>query len=235
MSVASHLGIRIEDYDRQIATFIPDYVEMLDVAAGVAALSLDRRRPTRLVDLGVGSGALAGRCLKRAPRAMAVGVDLDESILTLATRRLGPQLITVVGDITKVPWPAADAVTASFSLHHLRTRGAKARVYERCRRALRPGARLVIVDRYLSADAALDEADHRAWLTHVARAYSRSRATRFLRAWAKEDFYLPLDVDLALMRAARLRPSVVWRRNGFAVVSAVASARARVTASARDR
>lgn len=225
MSVASHLGIRIEDYDRQIATFIPRYAEMLDVAAGVAAIGLNRRKPTRLVDLGVGSGALAGRCLILAPRARAVGVDLDESILALATRRLGARLITVVGDIAKVPLPAADAVTASFSLHHLRTRREKTRVYERCRRALRPGGRLVIVDRYLSDDTALDAADHAAWLSHLARTYSRARAAGFLRAWAKEDVYLPLDVDLSLMRAAGLEPAIVWRRDGFAVVSAVAGRR----------
>lgn len=51
MSVASHLGIRIGDYDPTIATFIPDYAEMLDVAARVAALSLNRLRPTRLVSV----------------------------------------------------------------------------------------------------------------------------------------------------------------------------------------
>jgi SAM-dependent methyltransferase len=196
---------------------------MLDVAAAVAAIGLNRRRPTRLVDLGVGSGALAGRCLRLAPRARAVGVDLDEGILALATRRLGARLVTVVGDIAKAPMPPADAVTASFSLHHLRTRGAKAKVYERCRRALRPGGRLVIVNRYLSGDAALDAADHSAWLSHLAGTYARPRAAGFLRAWAKEDFYLPLDVDLSLLRASGLRPSVVWRREGFAVVSAVAT------------
>jgi SAM-dependent methyltransferase len=225
MGVASHLGIRIEDYDRTIATFIPDYAEMLDVAARVAALSLSRRRPTRLLDLGVGSGALAGRCLTRATRARAVGVDLDERILALATRRLGTRLVALVGNLAHVPLPPADAITASFSLHHLRTRRAKQQVYARCRDALRPGARLVVVDRYLSGDATLDAADRTAWRDHLARAYSRPRAEAVLRAWAQEDVYLTLDVEVALMRMAGLTPAVVWRRNGFAVLAARRSPR----------
>jgi hypothetical protein len=33
MSVASHLGINLAEYDRKIQSFIPDYKTMLDVAA----------------------------------------------------------------------------------------------------------------------------------------------------------------------------------------------------------
>jgi len=223
MGVASHLGIRLPDYDRHIATFIPGYAEMLDVAAQAASLSLRRARSTRLLDLGVGSGALAGRCVRLSPRTRVVGIDLDQGMLALAANRLGNRLILVVGDLATAPYPQSDAVTASFALHHVRSRRAKAHVYARCRRALRTGGRLVAADRYLSADHVLDAADRAAWRAHLMRTYTARRADGFLRAWAREDFHLPLDVELSLMRAAGLRPDVIWRRDGFAVISARAS------------
>jgi SAM-dependent methyltransferase len=224
MSVASHLGIRLADYDRQIVTFIPWYAEMLDVAAEAASLSLRRAGPTRLLDLGIGSGALAGRCLRLNRRTRAVGIDLDEGILALAVRRLGARLLAVVGNLSTAQYPRCDAVTASFALHHLRTRRAKARVYARCRRALRAGGRLITVDRYLSTDRAIDAADRAAWRAHLMRTYTARRADGFLRAWAKDDVHLPLDAELVLMRAAGLKPDVIWRRDGFAVLAATVNA-----------
>jgi ubiquinone/menaquinone biosynthesis C-methylase UbiE len=223
MGVAAHLGIRLADYDRQIATFIPWYGEMLEAAAEAASFSLQRARSTRLLDLGIGTGALAGRCLRLSSRARVVGIDIDQGMLALAARRLGSRLLLVVGDLATAPYPRSDAVTASFALHHLRTRRSKAHVYARCRRVLRAGGRLVTVDRYLSADRVLDAADRAAWRAHLMQTYAARRANAFLRAWAREDVYLPLEVELRLMRRAGLRPDVVWRRDGFAVISARAN------------
>ena len=81
MSVASHLGITVREYDRRIRTFIPNYAEMLDEVATV----LDPATKT-IVDLGVGTGALSARCLARAPAARVIGIDADAEISTEATR-----------------------------------------------------------------------------------------------------------------------------------------------------
>ena len=50
MSVATHLGIDLAEYDARIRTFIPHYEEMLDVAASV----IDPKSET-IVDLGIGT------------------------------------------------------------------------------------------------------------------------------------------------------------------------------------
>ena len=40
MGVATHLGIKLSEYDARIRTFIPDYEEMLGVAAEVIPAEL---------------------------------------------------------------------------------------------------------------------------------------------------------------------------------------------------
>ena len=216
MGVATHLGIRLRDYDAMIRTFIPDYEEMLDEAS--SALQLVRRRRPVVVELGIGSGALAQRCLAVAPRARVVGLDLDSDILALARERLGSRLATLAGDFFATPLPRCDVITASFSLHHVRTRARKAAVYRRCFHALRPGGLLVLADCCVAADPRQRARDHAAWRAHLERSYSRPRAQGYLRAWAKEDVYFPLQDEIALLERAGFNVDVRWRRRAFAVL-----------------
>jgi SAM-dependent methyltransferase len=216
--VAAHLGIRLGEYDARIRTFIPRYEEMLDAAA--AALRALRRGGPVIVDLGTGSGALAARCRAVVPRARFVGIDSDEGMLGLARSRLGAHLTAVTGDFLRTPLPPCDAITASFALHHVRTRRRKAALYARCHAALRPGGLLINADCCTASHPRLRSRDRAAWQAHLERAYTRRRAAAFLRAWASEDVYFTLEEEIALLRSAGFAVDVPWRRDSFAVVVA---------------
>lgn len=216
MGVATHLGIRLRDYDAMIRTFIPDYEEMLDEAA--SALRLVTRRSPVIVELGIGSGALAQRCVAVAPRARVIGFDVDADILALARRRLGPRLTAHGGDFLAAPLPKCDVIASSFALHHVRTRARKAAIYRRGFRALRPGGLLVIADCCLATDRRQRVRDRAAWRAHLEDRYSPARAEGFLRAWAKEDVYFPLADEIDLLERAGFSVDVRWRRRSFAVV-----------------
>ena len=106
MSVAEHLGIRTNEYDAQILTFIPYYDEILDNAA--AALDALERPGRVIVDLGTGSGALAGAL--RAPaegRAGRSASTATRAMLAMAARRLGRKLTPVVANFEAAPIPRA--------------------------------------------------------------------------------------------------------------------------------
>lgn len=218
MSVASHLGIRTDEYDRQILTFIPYYDEILTAAAeGLVALE----RPVRtIVDLGTGTGALAARCLERRPRARVVGIDGDPAMLAMAVRRLGRALTPVVGNFETAPFPACDVVTASFSLHHVASPAVKLRIFKRAFAALRPGGVLIDADSTLAADSTRRGHDLAVWRAHLATTHGVAGARKFLRAWADEDTYFPLEVETALLRKAGFTTDVVWRRSPFSVIVA---------------
>jgi trans-aconitate methyltransferase len=214
VSVATHLGIRLSEYDARIRTFIPFYEEMLDVAAAAVP-----PRARRIVDLGTGTGALAARCLARAARAVVVGIDADGDILEAAERRLGPRASFVIDSFLRAPLPPCDAVVASLALHHVRTRSAKRRLYQRIQKALNPGGVLVIVDCQPSPrrEIALQQRD--AWIAHLRRVYSARQAHTFLKAWAAEDAYVPLDIEMELIAASGIDAEVVWRKGAFAVIA----------------
>jgi tRNA (cmo5U34)-methyltransferase len=215
MGVATHLGIKLTEYDSRIRTFIPHYEEMLDVAAA----AIPSPAPT-IVDLGIGTGALSARCLRTAPRARIVGIDVDPEILTLAQRRLGDRATLVSSSFLRAGLPKCDALVASFSLHHVRTRRAKAALYRRIRAALQPGGLFISVDCQPALDPAVRRAQFDDWLIHLRRTYSPAQATALLEAWSHEDVYVPLDAEIALMRACGFLVELLWRRGAFAVIRA---------------
>ncbi|HXT33003.1 MAG TPA: class I SAM-dependent methyltransferase, partial [Vicinamibacterales bacterium] len=164
MSVASHLGIDLREYDARIRTFIPGYEAMLDVAALTVATLVPRPAPL-IVDLGIGTGALARRCLGVSRRARIVGIDEDEGMLAAARGRLR-RLTTVHGSFESAPLPRCDAVIASLALHHMPTPARRSRLFRRIDRALGRRGVLVIADCYLSSDRRLQATDRAAWLAH---------------------------------------------------------------------
>ena len=69
--VAHHFATAWRDYDRQIRRIIPHYDGALDVLVGV----LKRSYPASewIVDVGMGTGGLAGDCSRRSPQPDSPG------------------------------------------------------------------------------------------------------------------------------------------------------------------
>ena len=215
MSVEAHLGIRLAQYDRRIRSFIPDYEEMLDSAAALIS-----PRSRGILELGIGTGALAARCLTVARQARVTGIDSDATILAMARRRLGAKATLIHGRLETADYPRADAVVASLALHHISTKRCKLAVYRRIYRALRPGGIFVNADCCPAAEPSVRKIQQRGWLHHLRRTYTRGQASAFLRVWRREDFYLSLDIELRMLRSCGFQAEVAWRRGMFAILAA---------------
>jgi SAM-dependent methyltransferase len=220
VTVADHLGISLEDYDRKIRSFIPQYDAMLSTAAGVVQ-RLEIADPL-IVDLGVGTGALARACLAVRPDARLYGVDEDAAILDVARSRIGhhPHATFVHGSFLEIAVPVCDAIVASIALHHVRTASQKRVFYRACHDALRPGGMLVSADCFPAGDPIEAAAQRVTWLRHMDAYYSRAEAERIMETWASEDVYFPLIDELDMLRSADLAADVIWRVGAFAVVAA---------------
>jgi SAM-dependent methyltransferase len=220
MSVASHLNIRLDEYDARIRTFIPGYQEMIVSAA--RSLAAAGNAAPLIVDLGIGTGALASACLSAIPGARIIGVDEDADILTLARQRLealtGAPASLVQSSFLDWPLPECDAVVASLALHHVRTTARKQQVYRDIRTALRTGGVFVSADCFPSTNARLAAIERDSWRAHLRLTYSEPETEGFFAAWAAEDVYVPLEEELSLFREAGFAPEVVWRQAPMGVI-----------------
>lgn len=217
---ARHLGIDLADYDMRIRTFVPQYETMLAIAAYALRATIRRRAPL-IVDLGIGTGALAAACLTARPAARIVGVDEDGGMLQAASDRLGPALAAAVcASFETIDLPRCDAVVAALALHHVPTPARRLRLFRRVHRALRPGGVLISADCYPETDPRLAAADRAAWLAHLEESYATPIARRYLRTWAREDRYAQLADEWTTLRRAGFTVDIPGRRQAFAVVVA---------------
>ena len=224
MSVADHLKIRLADFDRLIKTFIPGYDHMLNAAAAACGTAVEHVKAPVIVDLGVGTGALAARCLEASPNASIVGIDSDPEILRSAIKRFAraqSPVTLVCGDIHHTKLPKADAFVSTLTLHHIGVPASKRAFYKKCYAALNEGGVMVSGDFNPSPVSAIAERQMLGWISHLRQSYTPAETKRFLGAWAEEDTYMTLEEELGIMQAAGFRVDVAWRRTGFAVVVGV--------------
>jgi len=220
MSVSSHLAISPARYDARIRSLIPLYDELI---AEVARAIGHAERPVRIiVDLGIGTGALARACLESAPGARVWGIDADADMMAIARTRLGRlsrRVTMTTGSFLDEALPSCDAIVASYSLHHIRTSRAKLAFYRRCYRALRPGGVLINGDCAPASTPRGFTRDLDLWFSHLAKSFgSRARGRRVYESWADEDTYVPLADELGLFKRAGFAGDVPWRRSPFAVI-----------------
>ena len=221
-SVASHLAFSPAKYDARIRSLIPLYDELI---AEVARALGHAARPVRtIVDLGIGTGALAQACLKHASGARVWGIDADPDMMAVARQRLGQRsrrVTMTAGSFLDEALPSCDAMVASYSLHHIRSRRAKLAFYRRCFGALRAGGVLINGDCAPASTARGFARDLDVWFTHLAKTFgSRAKGRRVYESWAEEDTYVPLAEEIRLLERAGFAVDVPWRRSPFAVIVA---------------
>jgi SAM-dependent methyltransferase len=220
MSVTSHLAVSPAKYDARIRSLIPLYDELI----GEVARALGHAaRPLRLlVDLGIGTGALARACLEAASSVRVWGIDADPDMMAIARTRLGRlsrRVTMTTGSFLDEALPPCDAIVASYALHHIRTARAKLAFYRRCYRALRPGGVLVNGDCAPASTPRGFARDLDVWFAHLGKTFGgRARGRRVYESWADEDMYLPLAEEIRLLERAGFGVDIPWRRSPFAVI-----------------
>ncbi|MGQ0537108.1 MAG: ubiquinone/menaquinone biosynthesis methyltransferase [Methanobacteriota archaeon] len=122
----------------------------------------------RILDVGCGTGRLAGAVLAREPRASVVGVDLSSRMIHVARQEARGKrpAAFVAGDALRLPFPDArfDAAINGFVLRNVPDPG---RFFSEMRRVLRPGGRLVSLEA-AEPSGRLARALHRGYFRRVA-------------------------------------------------------------------
>ena len=222
MSVASHLAVSPAKYDARIRSLIPLYDELI---AEVARALGHAARPVRtIVDLGIGTGALARACLESAPGARVWGIDADPDMMAIARTRLG-RLSRRVTMTTAVSWtsrchPAMPSSPATRCITFDRPATSRRSIDVVTARFV-PGGVLINGDCAPPSTSRGFARDLDVWFTHLAKTFgSRTRGRRVYESWADEDVYVPLADEIRLLERAGFAVDVAWRRSPFAVIVA---------------
>ncbi len=226
--VSAHLGVDAAAYDAAIRRFIPGYEEMIAEVVSILDGALDEA--AHVVDLGAGTGALAGAILGGIPRVRVVLVDIDPDMLDVAAARVAPHgeraelRCATFDDALAALRPGPDgggagAVVACLALHHVPELERKRALYASIHGALAPGGVFLSADATVHEDGAERARTFREWAAGMARAgISAAEAEALFAKWAVEDRFYPLAVELELLAAAGFaRPECFWKRGAFTV------------------
>ncbi len=219
-SVASHLHLDTNEYDRIIRTYIPHYDESRGVQLDLLGSAVGRNS-ARLIDLGGGTGSLAEALLDRFLQCSVLVRDIDPAMLSLAQARLSRfanRFEVELGSFSD-PLPPADGILAAFALHHVRTLAEKTGVYRHIRDAIRSGGV------FLNADAVSGPfwpTMREEWARFMAKqGFTLEQAYQNLENWAAEDMYFSVHEELCAMAEAGFdQPECLWRRGPIAILGA---------------
>lgn len=191
------------DYHFEPGTYDADVVDELhDYEALQTALAAASAGPAvvRILELGTGTGATAGRLLEAHPRASLVGIDGSPSMLAAAAQQLPadrfePRLASFEDPLPSGPF---GLVASALAVHHLDD-VAKAELFRRVREVLTPGGRFVLADLIEPVDP----------------------ADALIEIYEGFDKPSPIAQQLAWLREAGFASaSVAWERQDLAVIVA---------------
>lgn len=222
-SVKRHLRVDAEAYDVQIRRLIPHYDEM--IATGVELLAALAPADSHVLDLGGGTGALSSAALAALPGARVTVLDVDAEMLEEARRRLArfEDRVSFLEASFLDPLPAADAVVASLSLHHVHDLETKTALYRAIYDALSPTGVLLNLDAAVTEGPRLNALGFDRWAERMAEhGISGTEAGNHFACWAEEDQYFSLYAELGALREAGFdEVECFWRRELSAVICAI--------------
>ena len=139
---------RLNGYEEHQLTCIDSAREFYPFTAGCLPQTAD----SQILDLGFGTGLELGYYFETVPTAKITGIDLAPGMLEELRRKYPDKSLTlIVGSYFDIPFDecAFDAAVSVESLHHF-TKEEKIPLYEKVRKAIKPGGFFILTD-YLAA------------------------------------------------------------------------------------
>jgi tRNA (cmo5U34)-methyltransferase len=136
-----------ESYDALIEKIIPHYHLQQNLL--LTLVSLDQQEKMRVLDLGIGTGALSETILNHFPDSTVHGMDRTKGMLGECDKRLkrfGDRVTLEEAEITE--WNGNgeyELVVAGLSLHHL-TQEEKQKNYHHINKSLKKGGSFFLLD-----------------------------------------------------------------------------------------
>lgn len=155
-SVGEHFDDWASRYDADIREMVPRYEDVHDTILALLAL----RPPSRVLDLGAGTGYTLRRVLDALPQASGVGLDASAEMLERARERLADIAPRVEVRVDNIAAPqisgSFDAIISILAVHHLHA-DEKRHLFGRIWEHTEPGGLFVLADYFRPATDRLSQ------------------------------------------------------------------------------
>ena len=141
---------RLNGYEEHQLTCIDSAREFYPFTAGCLPQTAD----SHILDLGCGTGLELGYYFEAVPTARITGIDLAPRMLEALRGKYPDKSLTLIaGSYFDVPFDecAFDAAVSVESLHHF-TKEEKIPLYEKLRKAIKPGGCFILTDYFSASD-----------------------------------------------------------------------------------
>ena len=153
---------RVKTYDIDMDVMHPLRHKMIEIILDI--VPFDQEATLKVMDLGVGTGILSARVLKKFPNSKVTAIDGAEAMMDIATERLGPmadRLNWIIADFRQLPAETLvadsyDLVISSYALHHLNA-GEKLVLLKKVVCALKPGGWFLNADITVAEDESIEQ------------------------------------------------------------------------------
>jgi tRNA (cmo5U34)-methyltransferase len=187
------------DYDAPRRRLVPGFEDFYGIASAVAASV----HPVRVLDLGAGTGLLAGHVAAAVPGVHITLLDAAPAMLDLAAVRLSAAGVAfeVHHNDLADPLPPGpfDAAVSALAIHHLDDPG-KRDLYARVRAVLRPGGVFVNAEQVAGPTPAMDRRYHDVWLAEIRERGATDEEVEGARQRMAHDRPAPVDPQCAWLR-----------------------------------
>jgi tRNA (cmo5U34)-methyltransferase len=224
--IKQHFEEEAQKFDRIIQQLIPYYDEML--RALISAIPFDKNSPIQILDLGCGTGTLAGHLLHAFPRAHITCLDFSEQMIGMAQAKLAAfdRVSYVVQDFREyTPEASYHAIVSSLALHHLVTDDEKQGFYQKIHEGILSGGCFYNADVVLAASEHLQIAYMERWKAFMQRQISADEIENvWLQKYREEDRPAQLVRQLTWLSEIGYKSvDVLWKYYNFAVYGGVKS------------
>ncbi len=222
--VKQHFENEAHEFDQIIRQLTPYYDEMLD--ALILALSSGVSGPTKVIDLGCGTGTVARRIKDTFPDANITCVDMAENMLAMAKKKLGHNTRYQLADFRSYEFDGSyDLVVSSLALHHLETDEDKKLFYRKIFNSLAPGGAFYNADVILASSRGVQEGYMKKWKDFMRKQVSDVEIEqKWIPMHYEEDRPARLTAQMSWLDDIGFSEiDVVWKYYNFAVYGGIKS------------
>jgi tRNA (cmo5U34)-methyltransferase len=218
-SAASAFNLTAREYDRARRQLVPCFDDFYRAAVELIPFSCDRA--IRVLDLGCGTGLLAGFVAEAFPCSELTLVDLAPEMLRLARERMAPvggRVRFIVSDYSREPIEGVfDAIVSALSIHHL-SHPDKRVLFARIHAALASGGVFVNAEQVIGPTAETERRNRAQWMREVRERGVGDADLAAAIERMEHDIPAPLDAQMKWLEAAGFRDvDCVYKSGMFAV------------------